>query len=326
MRNKDKKIILTFKKIPIDITICLALSTILLPIALLQIQNPIRIILGLPYILFIPGYTLIYTLFPTTEQIDTIERIALSLGLSLSIVPLIGLGLNYTPYGITLTSTITATYIFITITSITSYIRWKQTPERKRIHQKIEIKIPQYQNKIDKILTIILTISIIIASITLIYVITTPKTGEKFTEFYLLGSQGKLADYPINLLVGEQEKVTIGIANHEQKTINYTVEIWLINQTTKNNQTNINHMWYMGKYTARLNHTSVDIEKKWTPQWEQNHTISIYRQGQHKLTFLLFTHPTEEYTQRADYKELYTQKTKDAYQQLHLQVTVQPWT
>ena len=70
-------------------------SIILLPIVLLRIDDTLRIIIGLPFILFIPGYILVFALFPTKKSVDIIERIALSFGLSIAIVPLIGLGLNY---------------------------------------------------------------------------------------------------------------------------------------------------------------------------------------------------------------------------------------
>jgi uncharacterized membrane protein len=39
----------------------------------------------------------------STENLDPIERIALSLGMSIALVPIVGLLLNYTPWGIRLT-------------------------------------------------------------------------------------------------------------------------------------------------------------------------------------------------------------------------------
>ena len=35
------------------------------------------------------------------------------------------------------------------------------------------------------------------------YVIITPKEGEKFTEFYILGPNGTASDYPTELKVGK---------------------------------------------------------------------------------------------------------------------------
>ena len=58
----------------------------------------IRTILGLFLILFIPGYSLIAALFPKKDDLDGIERAALSFGLSIAVTPLIGLALNYTPW------------------------------------------------------------------------------------------------------------------------------------------------------------------------------------------------------------------------------------
>jgi hypothetical protein len=47
------------------------------------------------------------------DTIDGIERLALSLGLSISIVPLLGLILNYTPFGIRLSSISVSLFILV---------------------------------------------------------------------------------------------------------------------------------------------------------------------------------------------------------------------
>ena len=60
-------------------------------------SNVPRIILGLPFLLFFPGYTLVVALFPKKEGISALERIALSFGMSIPVVALIGLAFNYTP-------------------------------------------------------------------------------------------------------------------------------------------------------------------------------------------------------------------------------------
>jgi len=58
-----------------------------------------RYVFGSVFVLFLPGYSLIRALFGCKE-LDNIERFALSIGLSLALVPLAGLLLNYTPWGI----------------------------------------------------------------------------------------------------------------------------------------------------------------------------------------------------------------------------------
>jgi len=71
-----------------------------------------RWVLGSLFILFLPGYTLIEALFPKRNDLDGIERLALSIGLSLAVTPLIGLLLNYTPWGIRLNPIIISLTIF----------------------------------------------------------------------------------------------------------------------------------------------------------------------------------------------------------------------
>jgi len=82
----------------------------------------IRYILGSVFVLLLPGYSLIKTLFPTRE-IDNIERTALSIGMSLALVPLVGLLLNYTPWGIRLTPVTLSLLSLTIILTITGLLR-----------------------------------------------------------------------------------------------------------------------------------------------------------------------------------------------------------
>lgn len=86
----------------------------------------LRIMLGSVFVLFIPGYSLIEALYPKREDLSPLERLALSIGLSLAIVPLVGLVLNYTPWGIRLDPIIVALSILsITLLSISSYRKFR---------------------------------------------------------------------------------------------------------------------------------------------------------------------------------------------------------
>jgi len=96
----------------------------------------IRHVLGAIFVLWLPGYTFIKALFPSEpnrekskESLDYIERIALSLGMSLSLVPIIGLLLNYSPWGIRLTpivlSLLFVTLVFATVALMREYHKAK---------------------------------------------------------------------------------------------------------------------------------------------------------------------------------------------------------
>jgi len=326
------KMEISFDDYPVDIILCMVWSTILLPIALLNVEGIVRVILGLPFILFIPGYVLIYALFPskkTDKGIDVIERIALSFGLSIAVVPLIGLGLNYTPWGIRLEPILLSIFIFVIGVGFIAIYRWKKTDEDERFTVSLKISLPESESRLDKALTFVLAVSIIIAVTSLVYAVVTQKTGEKFTEFYLLDAEGMADEYPKNLTVGEEGGVIIGIVNHEYQTINYTIEVWLINQTsvynesTQENETSYTHAWFMDTITVMLDHIPVYIEGSWEPQWEYNYTFSTDKKGEDlKLAFLLFTTPTDTYSSDEDYKGIIEENINSAYRETHLFITV----
>jgi len=84
-----------------------------------------RYVVGSIFVLWLPGYSFMRALFPgrpslkTPEKsLDPVERVALSIGVSLALVPIIGFVLNYTPWGIRLTSEISS-LLALTVTAAT---------------------------------------------------------------------------------------------------------------------------------------------------------------------------------------------------------------
>ena len=157
----------------------------------------------------------------------------------------------------------------------------------------------------------------------------TPKTGEKFTGIYLLGSDGSIINYPRTLSVGENATIIIGLTNHEYRTISYTIEIWLINQTSlssesaNENDVDYHNAWFIEKINVTLDHQSSDNDGLWIPQWEYNYSFNIEKVGEDfKLTFLLFTTPTEDYSYDKDYKNIMKQKINSAYKEVYLWIDV----
>ena len=101
-----------------------------------------RYILGSLFVLYLPGYAFIKALFPTkvpiplgTEGLDNIERVALSAGMSLALVPITGLLLNYTPWGIRTTpltlSLLALTIAFATVAIIREITSMKQATNQE---------------------------------------------------------------------------------------------------------------------------------------------------------------------------------------------------
>ena len=228
------------KHTPTDIKLVIALVLLTDIFVLIPFLNdsPIRTVLGLPMVLFLPGYALIAALFPGKDDLDGIERIALSFGLSIAVVPLIGLILNYTPWGIRLVPILVFLTNFTILMSIVAIYRREalgnnafSVPFREMYESVIAEINEKPGSQLDQILTIVLMISILLSAITLAYVVITPKQGEKFTEFYILGPERMADNYKTHLELGESVYVIAGIVNHEYSVVNYSIVIRLNNET-----------------------------------------------------------------------------------------------
>lgn len=96
----------------------------------------LRYVLGSLFVLFLPGYSLIEALYPREEELSPLERLALSIGLSLALVPLVGLVLNYTPLGIRLVPVVSSltvlTFLLMLVASWRKYLYLKLLVEGKK--------------------------------------------------------------------------------------------------------------------------------------------------------------------------------------------------
>ena len=217
--------------LPLNILVILLIIIItLFPIDIL------RIILGLPFVFFFPGYSLMAALFPRKSNMGSTERVALSFGLSIAVVSLIGMVINYTPWGIGLYPILISLSIFIVASSTVAWYRRRRLAEGERLAISFSLILHPWrgQNTPEKVLSIILIVVILGAIGTMGYVIATPKIGQRFTEFYILGLTGNATDYQREVTIGEGGKVIVGIANQEYETMSYRVEVRI--DGVKNNE------------------------------------------------------------------------------------------
>lgn len=258
------------------------LSVLLIIIIVFVPSNVLRIILGLPFILFIPGYTLLAALFPRKTDLGRIERVALSFGLSIAVAVLMGLILNYT-WGLGLYPIVISLALFIFVTSAIAWYRRRRLPAEEGFSIRWNADFLRWRatSRLNRVLAIVLSAFILGVVGTLAYVIITPKAGEKFTEFYVLGLDGKAENYPQELLVGEEGKVTLGIVNHEHEgNLVYRVEITID-----------------GESNSTIGPLTLANEEKW--QSEVNFTSHKAGENQ-KLEFILYKQGEDK-----PYKSLY---------------------
>jgi uncharacterized membrane protein len=125
--------------------------------------------------------------------------------------------------------------------------------------------------------------------------VATAQTGERFTEFYILGINGKAADYP-SVFIMEQSRVvgvsydkgattttvalgrvTLGIVNQEQQDSYYAVMMEIDGQAMD--------IFYAGKYVPRLEGIVLPHSGKW--ELEIGFTPQKVGDNQ-KVQFILF--------------------------------------
>jgi uncharacterized membrane protein len=267
------------------LAVCIA--TIYLPVLN---TSPLRFIFAVPLALFIPGYCFIAALFPNEESLDLLERIALSVGLSIAIVPMIGFGLNFTSAGIRLDPIVIAVTLFTAAMIIIADFRRTNIPPEEQfripwadIAAAIKAELDPGSTKTERIMSVVLAIAIIIAIVSILYLVTIPKGWNRSSEFYLLGEGGNASGFPDRIFPDQKYPVFIGVVNHEQRTVNYTIEVWATHMTF-NNVTNTTTILKMNP-DDRIPISLADNETRVLPY---NVHSGQDQSGYNRIDFLLF--------------------------------------
>ena len=219
------------KRVEIDLLMINILIGIFLAIVFTDSLSWLRVVLGFAILILFPGYLFIGALYPKKESLSHINRIALSLGLSIVITVFIGFILNYLPWGIGLYSiTISISILISLLSAIAWYIRGRYHPEER---YGITFKLPSgnfinYFGSLSRVhlsLVVLTICSITGFAVFLSYTLAKPPEREPFTEFYILGVENRADNYPLELKLGERGEVTVGIVNREYEAINYRIEV-----------------------------------------------------------------------------------------------------
>lgn len=221
-------------KIVVGLVVLTAFFTLLSPLD----DSPVRIVIGIPIVLFLPGYALVAALFPRKDDLDGIERVALSFGLSIAVVPLIGFFLNYTLWGIRLLPILLSLSVFTLVMVVIAIYRRRSIGDNaftvpfRQIYTSFKHGIfTEQDSRFDRLLTVTLLLLTLVSVLTAAYVAIAPNQGEKFTEFYILGSEGMAENYDTQLQSGESVDVIVGVVNHEYTTADYSLQVRLDNES-----------------------------------------------------------------------------------------------
>ncbi|AUV82563.1 hypothetical protein C2R22_13705 [Salinigranum rubrum] len=319
------------RRVPADLAAVVVLTLLTVAAVFLPVvrETPLRVVLGLPFVLFVPGYALVAALFPErgaepieddeTDEVDSsgitgLERVALSFGVSIAVVPLVGLVLNFTPFGIRLVPIVVSlTALVLALTAVATRRRLAlsaderfSVPWREWIRAgKTELLEPE--TRTDGALNVLLVVSLVLAVSSVGYAVAVPKQGESFTEFYLLteNDEGELvADgYPTEFVAGQSQSLVVGVGNQEHRQQAYTVVVELHDVEVENNSTRVLDRERLRTFDLQIEHNET---------WQQPHSVAPETTGERlRLTYMLYQGSPPA-----------TPTTENAYRELHLWVNV----
>lgn len=223
-----------------------------------------RAVVGVAFVLFVPGYALVAALFPERGEssgggwrgavtpsggpedgpwtvgrgIDGWERAALGLAVSLAVVPLLALGVALSPLSFATAPVFGAISAFTVVCLVIGTIRrWRLEPGR-RFRVPVGAWLARRRRSLtgadsrgEAILTVALVAAMLFAVGALGFAVLSPSDGETYTDFYVLSEDENgepvAADYPDSLTPGQEEAVYLGIENAEHRTVEYHVVIQL---------------------------------------------------------------------------------------------------
>jgi len=290
------------REIPADIALVVAWVFLTDVVALAPVvrETPVRAVVGLAFVLFIPGYAFTAALFPERQQdsettdedgIDGLERVALSLGLSIAVVPLFGLLLSVTPWGIRLGPILVSLSVFTLVCAGVGTRRRLAVPETRRFRVPYREWVSTGRrtvfdppSRLDGVLTVLLALSVLVAMTTVGYAVLVPHEGEKFSELYLLTEtdNGDLVadEYPTEFTVGEERELIVGVGNNEYEPTSYSVVVQLQRVTATNESATVLASRQLAVYQNRLGHNE---------SWNRRHTVSPPFEGTDlRLQYLLY--------------------------------------
>ena len=188
----------------------------------------LRLIFGLPLIVFVPGYALVTTLFPSNEGLDGLERIALAVGLSLALIPLIALGIEVSPWRLSLGPIAGALLSLSTLLTLTAI--WRRHRLAKDLRFVAEVPRPHVPpiatwSGSSKVAAGILFAALLIFGGSSAALVAERLRATPSTEFAIFNQKGQAAFYPREFTAGKSQQVQLQIENHEGRDVNYSLNV-----------------------------------------------------------------------------------------------------
>ncbi|AEH37658.1 DUF1616 domain-containing protein [Halopiger xanaduensis] len=237
------------RKYPVDLAlVSLIAALVALVVTGVPAGNAGRLLVAFPLVLFLPGYALVSVLFPAAARdgrddaetaierrprgIDTVERLGLSFALSIAIVPVVGIVLPLTEWGLATESAAAVLAGLTVVLAQLGVIRRLRTPARDRFTVSLTAALTGLRRDEGTVATassVLLVVAIAVAGGALLAGFLFPASTGGFSELalYTEDEDGDLVagELPDEVAPGESVPVSFAIENHEGEETSYTVVV-----------------------------------------------------------------------------------------------------
>lgn len=189
-----------------DLIVVIVLVVIAVGLVLAEVNSKVvRLIFGLPLTFILPGYALTAVIF-SRANLQILDRIGLSLGLSLAVTALGGLLLTWSPWGLQPVSwAIYLGAISLGASGIALAHRWQNTEPKAEIN-KSNLKIEPSQVMFG------LAILVAIGAVRMAYLEASQQESSRFTQLWLLSTE-------------RADTIQVGIHSNEAGVEKYRLEV-----------------------------------------------------------------------------------------------------
>ncbi len=189
----------------------------------------VRSILGLIYVLFVPGYCLVQAIFPAPDDLDGLGRVGASIGLSVVAIPLLALVLDQTDAGLQPGSILAIDLGFIGFCCAISVVL--RTLRASGPLPAGHGPVAGWRTLSGRLRIALIAFSVLFLAATSVGVALVHKAMTTYaTEFYILGPGGQAQQYPLTVAAGSTMSITAGIVSEEAGVHRYHVEVWAEDQ------------------------------------------------------------------------------------------------
>lgn len=282
----------------VGIAAMLGLDFLLMTIGL---DNFARTLLALPVLLFLPGYFVLAALFPRQsvagdahplfaaatgrDELDVTERLVLSYGVSLALLPLLGLVLSETQWGFTTTSVLAGVTAIVLGCAPVAIGRRLAVPRDERFQFPFRDIVTDLTAGVTGsgrgLLNAALAVVVVGSLVTTAAVIAYPPQPATYTELAVLteNDRGDLvaSGYPEELTPGTGVPLVLSVENHGDAARTYTV-VALVQRVEEDGT--VLEQSRVGTYTETVGAGAT---------WREPHEISTGFVGERlRLVYLLY--------------------------------------